>query len=107
LRPPGGVSVVAARQAETSHIAEVFKHLGVALAPHVAAGDDPALLAVVNLQLAAQHVGDPTAALLKAVVKMIVLAVAEPVLNQPQLSTLNFPVLLADQYCCKNLSTKA
>ncbi|MNZ97077.1 hypothetical protein D3C78_1163000 [compost metagenome] len=99
---PGEVVVlerqaVAVGQADADQVADLIEIHGVAFATKVAAGDDPVVGVVVNLQLAAKHVGGPTGALLEVIAEMIVFAVAGPVLDHPRLTVLGFPAVLAGQ----------
>ena len=75
------VQLVAVRQGQADNVAEIVQVDGVAFAAVVAAGDDAVVFVVVNLQLAAQHVGGPAGARCEVVAEVEVLAVAGPVLD--------------------------
>ena len=68
------VQLVAVRQGQADHVAEIVQVDGVAFAAVVAAGDDAVVFVVVNFQLAAQHGGGPAGARCAVIAEVVVLA---------------------------------
>jgi len=68
------VQLVAVRQGQANHVAEIVQVDGVAFAAVVAAGDDAVVFVVVNFQLAAQNGGGPAGARCAVIAEVVVLA---------------------------------